>query len=103
MRTVIHLGRFWLYGILASCAIPHPATGGTVNSVVEELVTLERSALDRWIQLDPQGYLDAAAPEITYFDPTTERRVDGWEVLQMRLAPMNPRSTGDGTRALEFH
>jgi ketosteroid isomerase-like protein len=59
-----------------------------VNSSVEELVALERSALDRWIKLDPQGYLDAAAPEITYFDPTTERRVDGWEALQMRLAPM---------------
>jgi ketosteroid isomerase-like protein len=59
-----------------------------VNPLLEELVALERSALDRWIKLDPQGYLDAAAPEITYFDPTTERRVDGWEALQMRLAPM---------------
>jgi hypothetical protein len=30
-----------------------------VNSLVDELVALERSALDRWIELDPQGYLDA--------------------------------------------
>jgi hypothetical protein len=68
--------------------MPGPERGGSVNPLLEELVALERSALDRWIRLDPQGYLDAAAPEITYFDPTTERCVDGWEALQMRLAPM---------------
>lgn len=59
-----------------------------MNSLVEDLVVLERSALDRWIKLDPQGYLDIAAPELTYFDPTTERRIDGRDALQARLAPM---------------
>ena len=59
-----------------------------MNSLLEELVAVERSALDRWIRLDPQGYLDVLAPEATYFDPTTERRIDGLEAMQMRLAPM---------------
>jgi ketosteroid isomerase-like protein len=59
-----------------------------VSRLLEELVALERSALDRWIELDPQGYFDIQAPELTYFDPFTENRVDGLEALQIRLAPM---------------
>jgi len=59
-----------------------------VDRLLEELVALERSALDRWIKLDPQGYLDLQAPEVTYFDPFTERRVDGLDAMRVRLAPM---------------
>ena len=59
-----------------------------MDPLLEELVALERSALDRWIRLDPQGYLDIQAPEVTYFDPFTERRVDGLEAMQVRFAPM---------------
>ena len=55
---------------------------------LEEHVDLELSALDRWIKLDPQGYFDLQAPEVTYFDPFTERRVDGLDATQVRLAPM---------------
>jgi ketosteroid isomerase-like protein len=56
--------------------------------LLEGLIGLERSALDRWIKLDPQGYLDLQAPDVTYFDPFTERRVDGLDAMQVRLAPM---------------
>ena len=59
-----------------------------MDPLLEELVVLERSALDRWIRLDPQGYLDLQAPEVTYFDPFTESRVDGLDALQVRVAPM---------------
>jgi hypothetical protein len=38
--------------------------------------------------LDPEGYLDIQAPEVTYFDPFTERRVDGLDAMQVRAAPM---------------
>lgn len=58
------------------------------DSLLGELVSLERSALDRWIALDAQGYLDLYAGEVTYFDPTTEKRVDGLEAMKARLAPM---------------
>ena len=69
--------------------------------LLEELVALERSALDRSIKLDPQGYLDLQAPEVTYFGPFTERRVDGLDAMQVRLAPMKkmkPRSRIHGAR-----
>jgi ketosteroid isomerase-like protein len=68
--------------------MPAQDGGGSVNRLLDELVALERSALDRWIKLDPQGYLDLQAPEVTYFDPFTERRVDGLDAMQVRLAPM---------------
>lgn len=54
----------------------------------DDIIALERSALDRWIKPDPQGYLDLYAPDVTYFDPTTDKRVDGQQAMQERLAPM---------------
>jgi len=68
--------------------MPAQDGGGSVDRLLDELVALERSALDRWIRLDPQGYFDLQAPEVTYFDPFTERRVDGLDAMQLRLAPM---------------
>jgi ketosteroid isomerase-like protein len=62
--------------------------GGYVDRLLEELVGLERSALDRWIRMDPQGYLDLQASELTYFDPFTEKRVDGLDAMQIQVAPM---------------
>lgn len=60
----------------------------TADPLLGQLVALERSALDRWIRLDPQGYLDLYAEELSYFDPSTERRVDGPKEMQERVAGM---------------
>lgn len=43
----------------------------------DEVISLERAALDRWGKGDPEGFLETYAPEITYFDVGTERRFDG--------------------------
>lgn len=59
-----------------------------MDSFLEELVATERSALDRWIHLDPSGPLGVMAPEVTYFDPTTDARVNGIEALERRFAPI---------------
>ena len=59
-----------------------------MDRVLEELVALERAALDRWIRLDPDGYLEIQAQEVTYFDPFTESRVDGLDAMRQRLEPM---------------
>lgn len=53
-----------------------------------DIIAMERAALDRWIKLDPDGYLDAYAPDVTYFDPTTDTRVNGQQAMRARLAPM---------------
>jgi uncharacterized protein (TIGR02246 family) len=59
-----------------------------VDGRSEEIIALERSALDRWIEFDPQGYLDLYAPEVTYFDPNVEKRIDGLEAMKTLLAPI---------------
>jgi ketosteroid isomerase-like protein len=78
-----------MVGSGTSCRAPARAGGATgEQSLLEELLTVERSALDRWVKVDPQGYLDLYAPEVTYFDPFTERRVDGLAAMEARVAPM---------------
>lgn len=53
----------------------HPATA-------EAIIALERAALDRWGKGDPSGFLEILAPEVVYFDPYLERRLDGREALE---------------------
>jgi ketosteroid isomerase-like protein len=57
-------------------------------NVAEHVMSLERSALDRWIRADPDGYLSLYATDATYFDPFGETRVDGLDELYARMAPM---------------
>jgi ketosteroid isomerase-like protein len=59
-----------------------------VDSVFEEIIAMERSALDRWVRGDPQGYLDIFAPEVTYFDPNQEKRTDGLDAMMALLGPI---------------
>lgn len=42
---------------------------------------MERAALERWIHGDPSGFLEICAPDVVYFDPYRERRIDGLEAL----------------------
>lgn len=49
-----------------------------MSDLSEEIVAAERSALDRWITFDPEGYLDLSAPDVVYFDPNQEKRVESW-------------------------
>jgi hypothetical protein len=56
--------------------------------VAKHIISLERSALDRWVRADPDGYLSLYASDATYFDPFCEKRVDGLDALKAKLAPM---------------
>jgi ketosteroid isomerase-like protein len=56
--------------------------------VAEHIISLERSALDRWIRADPDGYLSLYARDATYFDPFREKRIDGVDELHAGLAAM---------------
>jgi SnoaL-like protein len=59
-----------------------------VDRTGEEVIALERSALDRWITGNPQAYLDLYAPDVTYFDPFREKRVDGLRAMRTLFAPL---------------
>jgi ketosteroid isomerase-like protein len=72
---------------LAACA--QQARKGVVSmSVAEHIIALERSALDRWIRGDPDGYLGLYSSEATYFDPFRDERIDGRDELTAQLAAM---------------
>ncbi|HPS03470.1 MAG TPA: nuclear transport factor 2 family protein [Candidatus Sumerlaeota bacterium] len=47
------------------------------NAVASEILALERAALDRWGKGDPSGFLEISAPDVVYFDPFQERRLNG--------------------------
>jgi ketosteroid isomerase-like protein len=53
----------------------------------DQIVAMERAALDRWGAGDPLGYLEIMAADVTYFDPTLERRVDGLSAMTDLLVP----------------
>jgi ketosteroid isomerase-like protein len=54
----------------------------------EAVLALERAALDRWGKGDPGGYLEITAPDVTYFDPYVECRVDGIAALNAWYEPI---------------
>jgi ketosteroid isomerase-like protein len=70
-----------------ACGAP-PQEQSTPEAIQAEVIALERSALDRWITADPDGYLSLFASGVTYFDPTTEQRIDGKAAVEARVAPL---------------
>jgi len=57
------------------------------QNVASAVIALERGALERWGKGDPQGYIEIYAPELTYFDPVQEKRIDGLDAMRKMLAP----------------
>ncbi|MGE5646037.1 MAG: YybH family protein [Acidobacteriota bacterium] len=50
--------------------------------MTETILSIERAALDRWVKGDPDGFLDIYDPDIVYFDPFLDRRMDGLDALR---------------------
>lgn len=53
---------------------PHPDA--------DAILAIERAALARWANGDVDGFLEASDPEVTYFDPFLEKRLDGLRALR---------------------
>lgn len=76
-------------GVVAMEACVHPQREATESmGIAEHIISLERSALDRWVRGDPDGYLNLYANTATYFDPFREKRIDGRDALSAAIAPM---------------
>ena len=54
---------------------------GNQNDTTATIIAMERTALDRWGKGDPSGFIEISAPEVVYFDPFLDRRLDGLEAL----------------------
>jgi ketosteroid isomerase-like protein len=77
-----------------------------------EIIALEQEALNRWGRGDPAGFLELYGKAVTYFDPSTEMRIDGQQAMVdyyrpwtgliqiMRFEMINPQVVSDGNMAL---
>lgn len=70
-------------GLVSATAVPTQQRQG------EDVIAVERAALDRWAQGDPSGFLTTYADDITYFDPMQDRRVDGLSTLRTMFQPLS--------------
>jgi len=52
-----------------------------MDEVGMEIIEMEKAALDRWGKGDPGGFLEICAPDVVYFDPYREARIDGLPAL----------------------
>jgi ketosteroid isomerase-like protein len=88
--------------LAAALLIPAPLIACSATSVVNqvqpagnEVIALERAALDRWGRGDVGGFMSLYADEVTYFDPFQERRVDGLSVIRALYEPLAGKFTVD--------
>jgi len=81
--------RFATLVLASACALSCSRT--TDEFQPETVIALERGALDRWGKGDPQGYFEIMAPDQTYFDPITAKRIDGQDALKQFIAPFAGR------------
>ena len=47
----------------------------------DPIIAMERQALERWCHGDPSGFIEISAPDVVYFDPFIEQRIDGRDEL----------------------
>lgn len=51
------------------------------RALSEEIITIEREALQAWLNGDPTPYLELYSKDFTYFDPVQDKRIDGWDAI----------------------
>jgi ketosteroid isomerase-like protein len=95
-------------GLLAACTTGYASQDAQSRTAARDsVIAAERAALDRWGRGEPQGFLDVYAPEITYFDPMQERRLDGIDAMKKLLLPLTGKIKVDryemiGTKVQQY-
>jgi ketosteroid isomerase-like protein len=87
LRSLVMIAAF-AAGVIATRTPQRSPSAATGATVADTIIALERAALDRWGRGDPQGYIHLFAPEITYFDPFTDKRIDGVAKMKAMLEPL---------------
>jgi ketosteroid isomerase-like protein len=64
------------------------ASATQADKDAQAILTIERSAFERWAKGDLNGFLDVSDPDVDYFDPFVEGRLDGLSALRAIYAPM---------------
>jgi uncharacterized protein (TIGR02246 family) len=61
--------------------LPVSSTPLEYDGLMGELMKLECGAMERWRKGDPWGFVELYAPDVTYFDTGTLRRINGRQAL----------------------
>lgn len=48
----------------------------------EKIIALEKSAMEAWLNGNPSPFLELYSEDFTYFDPSTENRLDGLDKIR---------------------
>ncbi len=59
-----------------------------VQTPEEKIIAIEKKTLDRWKNGDTFGFIEIADEDITYFDPTLAKRIDGIKEFRDYLGPL---------------
>ena len=65
------------------------------QAIADEVIAMERAALDRWSKGDPAGFLEISAPDVAYFDPFLDARIDGRDALAAHYEPLRGKVSID--------
>ncbi len=65
-----------------------PTENSSEKDIASAVIALESAALERWGNGDPSGFLEICAPDVVYFDPNLESRIDGLESLTWYYEPI---------------
>jgi ketosteroid isomerase-like protein len=77
-----------LFILILTAAAASRSTHATQTERDADVIATERAVLERWGKGDPGGFLSTYAPDVTYFSPTEERRVDGLQAMTALLTPL---------------
>ena len=73
---------FFVAVALAAAASALLPAADTNEQIVQQLVALERSAMDGWKNGNPDPLLAISDPEVTYYHAVTNGRIDGLAALK---------------------
>jgi len=73
------------------------------RAAADDILELEERALARWCRGDPSGFLELCAPDVVYFDPFIERRLDGLPALTAHYEALRGRISATSWELLHPH
>lgn len=65
--------------LLAPCSVFSTENNEELS---RKIIAMEKAALEKWNNGDPSGYLEIYAGDITYFDPFSQLRIDGYDKMK---------------------
>lgn len=66
---------------LVACMMITGISAQENKEISEKIISMEKAALQRWINGDPSGFLEIYADDIVYFDPSLAKRMDGFKAI----------------------